>query len=98
MNFENIKEVIKHLKNTLPCKNCNKIYRYKDISIVVATPTEGIFALKCNRCKLTTMAEVGINQQREHRSIVTKNDVIEMHQFLEDFNGDFKSLFNSYKK
>lgn len=98
MHFENIKEVVRHLKKTLPCKNCNKIYRFKDISVIVATPNEGIFALRCNKCKLTTLAEVSINSEREHRSIVTKNDVSQMHEFLETFNGDFKSLFNSFKK
>lgn len=98
MNFENIKEVVRHLKKTLPCKNCKKIYRYKDISVVVATPTEGIFALKCNKCQLTTLAEVAINSYREHQSIVSHKDVDEMHNFLETFNGDFKALFKSSNK
>lgn len=98
MDFENLKEVVRHLKKTLPCKNCNKIYRYKDISIVVATPIEGIFALKCNKCGVVTLAEVGINPLREHRSIVSKHDINEMHEFLENFNGDFKTLFKSFKK
>jgi len=98
MNFDNLKEVVRHLKKTLPCKNCNKTYLYKNISVIVATPNEGIFALKCQKCGVVTMAEVGINQEREHRAIVTKNDVNEMHEFLESFNGDFKSLFKSTKK
>lgn len=98
MNFEDLKELIEHIKAKVPCSNCDYHYIDEDISVIVTLPLEGIFSLNCNKCGATTLANVGIATETTHRTIVTKKDVSEMHEFLENFNGDFKSLFKSHKK
>lgn len=98
MNFDDLKQVIKHLKNSVSCTNCSKKFLYKNISVLLTMLTEGLFSMKCGKCGYMTIVEVGLTPHRSHRTIVTNKDVNEMHEFLDNFNGDFKQLFKSLNK
>ena len=97
MRYDKLRHLVQHLKQTLPCTKCGKKFLYKNIKVIITTDDEGIFSLKCKSCGALTMANAGLETEREHHSIISKKDVSEMHDFLEDFNGDFKKIFKSYK-
>ncbi|MCD6109892.1 hypothetical protein J7J83_04000 [bacterium] len=98
MNYEDLKEVIHYLKKITKCSECNGHFTDKDISILATLPFEAIFQLNCKKCGNTMLVNIGIKPEREHRSIVTENDVENIRNFLGSFNGDFKKLFNHSKK
>lgn len=98
MNYEDLKELIRYLKKVTKCSDCNNNFLDKDVSVLATLPNEAIFQLHCRKCNNTMLVNIGIKHERDHRSIVTKKDVEEMHSFLNNFNGDFKNLFNHSKK
>lgn len=92
--------MVKHLRETCPCANCKKKYRSQDISVIATTKVEGLFELKCKNCNCSTLVtvltapEMEVNQKnaREHRS-VDSNDVLDIKNFLNSFDGNFKKIF-----
>lgn len=98
MNYEDLKELIRYLKKVTKCSECNNRFIDKDVSVLATLPLEAIFQLSCRTCHNTMLVNIGIKHEREHRSLVTKEDVNDMKQFLNTFNGDFKNLFNPSKK
>lgn len=68
----------------------------KAISILFTTPMEGVFQLDCAACKQSMIVSITMNNDRPHKSIadrITKQDIEDIHTFLEKFDGDFKTLF-----
>lgn len=98
MNYEDLKELIRYLKKVTKCSDCNGHFLDKDVSILATLPMEAIFQLNCRKCDNAMLVNIGITHERNHRAIVTEEDVKEMRHFLGNFNGDFKNLFNSSKK
>lgn len=94
MNYEDLKELIRHLKKITKCSDCNGQFLDRDVAILATLPLEAIFQLNCKKCGNTMLVNIGIRHEREHRSIITQEDIKEMHAFLNNFNGDFKTLFN----
>lgn len=95
MRYDKLKHLVQHLKQTLPCSQCGKKFLYKNIKVIITTDDEGIFSLKCKSCGALTMANAGLETGRKHSSVISNKDVSEMHDFLENFNGDFKKIFKS---
>jgi len=100
MNYEDLKELVRYLKKVTKCSECGSHFLNGDVSVLATIPLEAIFQLNCKKCSNTMLVNIGIKHEneREHRAIVTEKDVKEMHSFLDNFNGDFKSLFNHSKK
>lgn len=98
MDYEDLKELIRYLKKVTKCSECNGHFLDRDVSVLATLPLEAIFQLNCRKCDNTMLVNIGIKYERDHRSIVTKEDIRSMRSFLGNFNGDFKNLFNSSKK
>ncbi|MBL4694373.1 hypothetical protein JKY72_03315 [Candidatus Gracilibacteria bacterium] len=100
MNFKEIKSSVKHLRDTCPCANCKKKYRLQDISVIATTKVEGLFEMRCHNCSCSTLVtvmsapEIEIQEKniREHKS-VNSNDVLDIKNFLNSFDGNFKKIF-----
>lgn len=112
MNYPEIENVIKHIHQTCKCIQCHEKYDLEDIHIVATTKAEGLFETRCKKCKCATIITVLLAPEmeikkkrvsekldiREHGGI-SKNDILDMKNFLNKFDGNFKRLFiNSEKK
>jgi NAD-dependent SIR2 family protein deacetylase len=106
MNFNEIKNTIEHLKKTCKCQQCNNRYDDKDISVIATTNIEGMMEMRCDKCKTSTLVTVIIapeieikeNNSRTHKGI-SDNDILDVKNFLNNFDGDFKKAFKqSYNK
>jgi len=107
MNFNEIKNTIEHLKKTCKCTQCNKTYEDTDISVIATTNIEGMMEMRCSQCKTSTLVTVIItpeieikdhNNDRIHKGI-SDNDILDVKNFLNNFDGDFKKAFKqSYNK
>ncbi|MFH1218536.1 MAG: hypothetical protein V1679_01710 [Candidatus Peregrinibacteria bacterium] len=104
MNFDQIKRTLEHIQKTCKCTQCNLKYTPEDIQIVATTRTEGLFEVKCKKCQTATIVSVIMtkengqkepmieNRIREHRKI-SENDILDIKNFLINFDGDFKKIF-----
>lgn len=102
MNYPEIKNVIKHLKKTCKCLNCESKFNYEDINVIATTNTEGLFETRCKNCESSTIVtvllepNVKIAPYRIHGRI-SGNEVLDMKNFLNKFDGNFKKIFTKSK-
>lgn len=107
MNFTALRAVIRNIKSHVSCPNCDNSYSNDDISIVSSIGDRCVIVAQCDYCKtsilitasLTPSAQEGgttnINtnvEQLDPEQIVTSDDVMNVHQFLKDFKGDFGDI------
>lgn len=106
MNLKLLKEVIKHLKKHVYCPGCNEEYRNGNINIVGAAPDQAVFHLRCGNCKGNILMSTIVQKNRRQRKIehhaheradfnvaVSKDEVLDMHNFLKQFDGNFREQF-----
>lgn len=112
MNIKLLKEVIRHIKKNILCPSCNAQFHDKNINIVGALPDQAMFHIKCSQCKEQVVMNTMVQNNRKHRKIklekhdslssrnetVSKDEVLDMHNFLKNFDGNFIKNFNVKKK
>lgn len=116
MNFPEIENAVKHLKETSKCLHCGGKYNMDNINLLATTTSEGLFEMKCPKCKNTTIVTVLITRNdpnkkgkadvpaikeqnllyRTHRKI-SQNDLLDVKNALNNFDGNFEKLFSKEK-
>jgi len=97
MDYNDLKDLIRHLKGNVTCPVCGKHFMDKDVAIIATMETEAVFQLTCSKCDQLMVVNVSMANNLDGVNAITVNDVIDMHNFLEQFNGDFKNLFKFSK-
>lgn len=107
MNLSELKEIIKHLKKTLPCSKCDKKFLNDDIKVLSTHNEEALLYFGCHTCKNQLLVHVSIVEQTADKNLlniqthdaakVNQDDILDIHNFLNHFNGDFKSYFELKK-
>ncbi len=107
MDINEIQNAVKHLVQTSKCLNCGKNYEEKNINILTTMQQEGLFELRCHSCNASTIVTVlmtpesELNKKIEHKkhqpvkqnSEVSGNDILDIKNFLNNFDGNFKKIF-----
>ena len=111
MNFPEIENAVKHLKDTSKCLHCGGKYELDNIYLLATTTSEGLFEMRCTKCKNPTIVTVLITKeppngkkevqeikektllQRTHRKI-SENDLLDIKNALNKFDGNFETLFS----
>lgn len=104
MNLKELTEIIQHVRKTTECPHCKRKYNTQDISVLASTKFECLLELKCHYCKKTALTDIVatpkkpnnvplINQVITNR--ITYNDILDVKNFLDNFDGDFKKLFHN---
>ncbi len=106
MNFAELKEIIKYLKKAVPCSTCNKKLLNEDIRVLSTYGGEALFYIKCHNCTNQLIVHITILERTSERSSInietrkagdiSQNDILDIHNFLKQFNGDFKQLFTEH--
>ena len=106
MNFAELKEIIKYLKKAVPCGTCNKRLINEDIRVLSTFGTEALFHINCHHCQNQLIVHITILEHTSERSSIniethktgkiSENDILDIHNFLQQFNGDFKQLFTEH--
>lgn len=103
MNFHEFKNIIRNIRETIPCPTCHKKLEENTIHMIGTVFNESFFLSHCHDCKHDMMIHVTFRgKERTHRSLrtnstmklVNQDDILDMHNFLKEFNGDFVSLFS----
>lgn len=108
MNINDLIEVIRHVRKNMNCPHCKKRYNAQNISVLASTKNECLLELTCQYCKKTMLTDLVAtprdpNQKEETPSVplinqvitngITDNDILDVKNFLNRFDGDFKKLF-----
>jgi len=83
------------------CPNCKAKYSAGSINIIASTNTEALFELKCTKCESTGIANIVITPTNEkiyginriHKG-VSQDEVLDVKNFLNNFDGNFKKIFS----
>jgi len=113
MNIQDLMEVVRHVRKEMECPHCKKKYNLKGINILASSKTECLLELNCQYCKKTTLTDIvsspkgekGREQEKPDIPLINKvlkngitdNDVLDIKNFLNSFDGDFKKLFEQKK-
>ena len=104
MNYSELQEVVRHILSE-SCKHCGGTYCEHDVQILSTTENEGVFFVICANCPSKLVINVKFKTpktrklKRQHRSLnirrqvtekINANDYLDIHNFLKDFQGDFK--------
>lgn len=103
MNYSELKEIIKHIKKVIPCGNCRKKFNDDDIHVLSTFQNDALFYFHCHFCNNQLVVHVSIveqgkknnkiNIQAQSAPKISTNEILDLHNFLNKFNGDFKELF-----
>lgn len=102
MNLNEIQSTVKQLIETCDCLGCKSKYAEDKISVIATTQNEGLFEMHCEKCHSNSLVTVMISRtvhlegnKRQHSKIenISKNDVLDMKNFLQGFDGNFKKIF-----
>jgi len=107
MLFRELKNLLKQLIDETSCPHCEGKYKEEDIVIIGSLKDEVYLHVGCENCNSHILVNAVINRitkNRKHKGLkirnlgrnispITTNEVIEIHQFLDTFDGDFKTLF-----
>lgn len=109
MNFHDLRIIVNQVKKTLKCPKCNAKYTDEDIEIIGSLGDEQLFFNAwCASCEVQSVVNVQVNLEwfyGQHEGPqrlgtaprmghVSLNEVLDMHNFLKGFNGDFTKMFS----
>jgi len=105
MDNRNIKELLKNIQASVRCPNCGASYRSGNIHLLGQLEVIFIVHLFCGSCETSALATLIVGEEnviskivtnlqgnfREKvREAVTTDDLLDLHKFLTNFDGDFK--------
>ncbi len=102
MRYLELKSIIRHIKKNMPCQGCGRCFKEKDINIMALFQESVFLELACPECSLRTVVQISLLQDgdeisyRQHKldakDPISHDEILDMHNFLKDFKGDFKSI------
>ena len=107
MKLSHLTEIVKNVSAVLRCPKCGKHFVSDAVDVVDITGDRGLFSGHCLHCNSATLVAMNI---REFRQKIAKRekqiakvafakiapaDVVEMKNFLEDFDGDFRRILDN---
>lgn len=107
LNYQEFKEIMAYIKRSVKCSHCKKKCVDDKIYIVGYMYNELALHMICSECGNNIVVKVTLHDDSEmerNMSIsqqdappISHNDVIDIHNFLNNFNGDFKKAFSHNK-
>ena len=101
---------LKKLFSTVKCGVCGQKYNVSDVKIVNHEDNLWFLSASCKSCNTNGLIVAVIDDGKiseliselttdelekfAHYEVVDVNDVVDMHNFLKEFNGDFVRLFS----
>jgi hypothetical protein len=99
--------IIKMFLSNMKCGNCGEHCDPADIGALGHQEDTWLFSIYCSSCNSRGLIYVTIKISEEAEAVtelteaersyfftpISSSDILDMHIFLEDFNGDFASLF-----
>jgi len=108
MGSDEKREILRHLVASIPCAVCQHHYEADDVRIVDRRNDIWIVAVRCNHCGSKGLVLAMVREERtevvsdltpeewtrfQEMPQIDADDVLDVHEFLKDFEGDLVSLF-----
>lgn len=104
MKYSELKSIVRHIKKHVNCSECSYQYRDKDIEVIGLIQDSLLVSLHCPKDNSNIVLQVGLVWDGDEVSVhhqmmqsdaapITKDDILDMHNFLKNFDGDVESLF-----
>lgn len=109
MNFQDLKIIIGQIKKKISCLKCKARYTDQDIEMIGSLENaQTFFYAVCPSCELEAVINVCIHTDHLGRTYademisprlerlgdkIESNEILDMHNFLKEFNGDFVAMF-----
>lgn len=111
MDKKRFLDLLRNLQNIMKCPACGSLYNVEEMQFMGSQDGYFLLSLTCSKCSLPvwvnifaggnsrpTMSDLTITDlQLVSRGPVTADEVIEFHNSLKKFNGDFKKAFRLNK-
>lgn len=111
MDFKLLKEVIKHIKRHGKCPECERKYTDTMIDVIGTTGDNAFFYLMCPDCSANLILQTAVVHKDEDSDYeiteestftpeefsekISSNDILDMHNFLKNFDGDLSNHINT---
>ncbi len=101
-----IESLIRYLAARLECAVCHHQYEPDDFELLNKEANSLMFFITCHHCytqgfmvvfiqeQWPELEEIDQAEEESEREPITADDVLDMHRFLENFEGDFITLLN----
>lgn len=104
MNFHELRILVNQIKRNMRCPICNGKYTDENIEVIGSINLEeSFFHAYCPTCQDESCIHVDMHFDplpddlrmgwTPHMEHVSVNEVLDMHNFLKGFKGNFKDLF-----
>ena len=106
--------LLRKLITTIKCSLCGRHYNRGDIKVMSHKEDLWFFSAYCSTCKTRALVAIIVKNGKPpelvteltekelskfvNREAVTADEVMDMHNFLKHYSGDFKELFTSNEK
>ncbi|HBG82015.1 TPA: hypothetical protein DDW69_04245 [candidate division CPR2 bacterium] len=110
MSEKEFNKILEKLKSTLKCPLCGKAYDKNEIKYLGTFNFSYLLEMNCQHCDLAVMATVIMNPQKnkldlirgelkkfEEAEEISADELIELHEFLDKFDGNFKKALRAKK-
>lgn len=99
--------IVKAIRQMVKCPSCHSTFSEQDVEMVAGVGPSYFVRMTCGVCNVSVMAslmQVGQNEisgeinaemsgfENTNSEPVSSDDVIEVHQFLRDFDGNFRGI------
>jgi len=100
MNAKQIMALIKKLQKTVKCYPCGTEYSINDIHLLGQIEGLMLMQLNCPKCNNSTWINLAIQGRKEEEPVseeelISTNEIIDLHNFLVGFDGNFKAVFKN---
>jgi hypothetical protein len=102
--------LIKRLIATIKCGTCGENYREDHVEIIERNEDVWFLKVSCAACRGKSLVAAVIKNEKKCRAVsdlsaaeitglkhpdeVGEDDILDMHRFLNEFDGDFAGLFS----
>lgn len=103
MDYSELTIMVREIKKKIACPSCQKKFSDKGIHVLATNRFEGNFYLFCESCQIAFLLSVFLPhviiadlQELKKRSVmkpITQNDILDMHNFLKNFQNEDLSKF-----
>ncbi len=84
--------LLKKLMSSIKCVSCDKHYEEYNVEVLGNSEEMWVLQAICSSCHIQSLV-VAIMQKVNNTNVVSADDLLNMHEFLRGFSGDFSSLF-----
>ncbi len=88
-------EIVTRAQQQLSCSVCRRSFELEEIKVRGMMDGQYLVQTACHRGHAPSLILYVVSATPRPVSSVSTDDVLDLHQTLKDFNGDFKSVFET---